>query len=267
MNADGGGGCSGDGSLGGNDDGGGNDGGVTKSQNSNLSACLSQTDSSMDVVESSPLPSFPSTSTSTSASPLPPPSSSSQIIDSIITSLLSLTALPPGTQCDLPPSHLHTLLHLASLSLTLSPSLVRLAPGVRICGDVHGQYTDLLRLLEYGHHPPRSRYLFLGDYVDRGKQGVETICLLLAYRVKYGDDVTLLRGNHEASGINRIYGFYDEVKRRYSVGMWKRFNAVFSMLPVAAVVGGRVLCMHGGISEEMMRNGLQGIEAIERPCE
>ncbi|GMI45037.1 hypothetical protein TrCOL_g3315 [Triparma columacea] len=197
----------------------------------------------------------------------PPKPSDSEIIDSIISSLLSLTALPPGSQCPLPSSHINTLLKLSSISLSQSPSLVHLEPGLKICGDLHGQYTDLLRLLEYGSHPPTTRYLFLGDYVDRGKQGVETICLLLAYRVKYGDVVTLLRGNHEASGINRIYGFYDEVKRRYSVGLWKRFNAVFSLLPAAAVVGGRVVCMHGGIGEDMIRNGLEGIEAIERPCE
>mmetsp|Transcript_22403 Transcript_22403/g.46587 ORF Transcript_22403/g.46587 Transcript_22403/m.46587 type:complete len:433 (+) Transcript_22403:110-1408(+) len=193
--------------------------------------------------------------------------SDADIIDTIISSLLSLTALPPGSQCPLPVSHIHTLLNLSSRVLSNSPSLVRLEPGLKICGDIHGQYTDLLRLLEYGSHPPDERYLFLGDYVDRGKQGVETICLLLAYKVKYGDTITLLRGNHEASGINRIYGFYDELKRRYSVSLWKKFNSVFALLPVAALVGGRVLCMHGGISESMLTNGLEGIEAIERPCE
>ena len=151
--------------------------------------------------------------------------------------------------------------------LSSSPSLVRLEPGLKICGDIHGQYTDLLRLLEYGEHPPNERYLFLGDYVDRGKQSIETICLLLAYKVKHGDSITLLRGNHEASGINRIYGFYDEIKRRYSVSLWKRFNFVFSLLPVTAVIGERVVCMHGGISESMINDGLAGIERIERPVE
>ena len=84
-------------------------------------------------------------------------------------------------------------------SLTLPPA-----------GDVHGQYYDLLRLFEYGGFPPESNYLFLGDYVDRGKQSLETICLLLAYKVKYPENFFLLRGNHECASINRIYGFYDE---------------------------------------------------------
>lgn len=111
------------------------------------------------------------------------------------------------------------------------PILLELEAPLKICGDIHGQYSDLLRLFEYGGFPPQANYLFLGDYVDRGekatrysfsiilvipfysilgKQSLETICLLLAYKIKYPENFFLLRGNHECASINRIYGNFNE---------------------------------------------------------
>jgi serine/threonine-protein phosphatase PP1 catalytic subunit len=118
-------------------------------------------------------------------------------------------------------------------------------------GDIHGQYSDLLRLFEYGGLPPEANYLFLGDYVDRGKQSLETICLLLAYKIKYPENFFLLRGNHECGSVNRIYGFYDECKRRFNVRLWKVFTECFNCLPVAALIDDKILCMHGGLSPDL----------------
>jgi serine/threonine-protein phosphatase PP1 catalytic subunit len=142
---------------------------------------------------------------------------------------------------------------------------ISLTPHLCFAGDIHGQYSDLLRLFAYGGLPPQANYLFLGDYVDRGKQSLETICLLLAYKIKYPENFFLLRGNHECASINRIYGFYDECKRRFNVRLWKTFTDCFNCLPVAALIDEKILCMHGGLSPDL--NHLDQIRAIPRPTD
>ncbi|GJN16052.1 hypothetical protein PR202_gb03002 [Eleusine coracana subsp. coracana] len=145
------------------------------------------------------------------------------------------------------------------------PNLLELEAPINVCGDIHGQFSDLLRLFDYGGLPPTSNYLFLGDYVDRGKQSIETICLLLAYKIRYPDNFFLLRGNHECASINRIYGFYDECKRRFSVRLWKLFTDCFNCLPVAAVIDDKILCMHGGLSPDL--DSLDRVREIQRPVD
>lgn len=136
---------------------------------------------------------------------------------------------------------------------------------MKICGDIHGQFFDLLKLFEMTGHPPNERFLFLGDYIDRGKNGIESICLLLAYKVMYPEKIFLLRGNHECSTISRIYGFYDECKRRYSVKLWKEFIQCFNFFPIAAVVEEKILCMHGGLSPELTE--LEVLNKLKRPLD
>ena len=105
----------------------------------------------------------------------------------------------------------------------------------------------------------------MGDYIDRGKQSIETVCLLLCYKIKYPENFFLLRGNHECAQINRIYGFYDECKRRYSIRLWRVFSDVFNCLPVAALIDEKIFCMHGGLSPEL--KNLDQIKNIMRPTD
>ena len=104
--------------------------------------------------------------------------------------------------------------------------------------------------VEYVH------YCFLGDYVDRGKNSIETLCLLLAFKIRYPGLMHLLRGNHECGHIARLYGFYDEVKRRYGIPLWTKFVTMFDYLPAAALIDERIICMHGGLSPELVERGL-----------
>ena len=142
--------------------------------------------------------------------------------------------------------------------------MVEIEAPVKIFGDLHGQFKDLLRLFQYvGGPPPKNKFLFLGDYVDRGKQGLEVICLLLAYKVRYPDKIYLLRGNHECRELNKLYGFYDECKRRYNISMWRSFLTMFNNLPVSALIDERILCMHGGLSPKLSK--LEDIADLKKP--
>ncbi|OIW13487.1 hypothetical protein TanjilG_01055 [Lupinus angustifolius] len=184
------------------------------------------------------------------------------VLDDVIRRLLEGKG---GKQVQLSESEIRQLCVNARQIFLSHPILLNLSPPIRVCGDIHGQYQDLLRLFEYGGYPPSANYLFLGDYVDRGKQSLETICLLLAYKIRYPDKIHLLRGNHEDAKINRIYGFYDECKRRFNVRLWKIFTDCFNCLPVAALIDGKILCMHGGLSPELQN--LNQIKEIQRPTE
>lgn len=184
-------------------------------------------------------------------------------LDEVIRRLLEVRRWRPGRQVQLGEGEIQQLCAASKDVFMRQPNLLELEAPIKICGDVHGQYSDLVRLFEQGGFPPQSKYLFLGDYVDRGKQSIETICLLLAYKLKYPESFFLLRGNHECASINRIYGFYDECKRRYNVRLWKLFTDCFNCLPVAALINDRILCMHGGISPDL--HSLDQIRALPRP--
>ncbi|KAF7291305.1 Serine/threonine-protein phosphatase [Mycena indigotica] len=198
--------------------------------------------------------------------PVPGPSHKIEIdLDSVIERLLEGRGNRPGKTVKLQEYEILYLCQRSREVFMSQPMLLELEAPIRVCGDIHGQYPDLLRLFEYGGFPPESNYLFLGDYVDRGRQSLETICLLLAYKIRYPENFFLLRGNHESAAVNRIYGFYDECKRRYSVKLWKAFGDTFNCLPVAALIGDRILAMHGGISPDL--HSLDQIRMLSRPTE
>mmetsp|Transcript_47027 Transcript_47027/g.132278 ORF Transcript_47027/g.132278 Transcript_47027/m.132278 type:complete len:304 (+) Transcript_47027:114-1025(+) len=186
-------------------------------------------------------------------------------IDDCIDRCLEVRGQKPGKLVQIPEPQLKALC-LAARGVFLSQSaLLELEAPLKICGDVHGQYHDLLRIFEHGGFPPDSSYIFLGDYVDRGKQGLETISLMFCYKVKFPDNFFQLRGNHECASITRIYGFYDECKRRYNIKLWKQFCDVFNCLPVCGLIDEKIICMHGGLSPEI--TDFEQIRRLVRPTD
>ena len=159
------------------------------------------------------------------------------------------------------------------------PNILKVSAPVKVFGDIHGQYIDLMSFFDKWGSPSETMngdimsndYLFLGDYVDRGNFSLETICLLMALKVKYPDQIHLLRGNHEDILINSSFGFQNECEKRLDDdsesddSLFRLINNFFEYLPFAAVIEDQILCLHGGIGANV--NKLSDIESIPRPFE
>ncbi|EAX90122.1 Ser/Thr protein phosphatase, putative [Trichomonas vaginalis G3] len=131
--------------------------------------------------------------------------------------------------------------------LSEEKTVLQLQGDIYAVGDIHGSIDDLIRIFEKCGYPPKQKYIFLGDYVDRGEYGLEVVSLLLALKVKYPDCVYLLRGNHEIERISSFYGFYDEIALKYSLDLYKKIHYTFNFLPIAAVIQKKAFCVHGGL--------------------
>ncbi|XP_022730629.1 serine/threonine-protein phosphatase BSL3-like isoform X2 [Durio zibethinus] len=155
----------------------------------------------------------------------------------------------------------------------VEPTVLQLKAPIKIFGDLHGQFGDLMRLFdEYGAPSTAGDiayidYLFLGDYVDRGQHSLETITLLLALKIEYPNNVHLIRGNHEAADINALFGFriecIERMGERDGIWAWHRINRLFNWFPLAALIEKKIICMHGGIGRSI--NHVEQIENLQRP--
>jgi serine/threonine-protein phosphatase 6 catalytic subunit len=150
--------------------------------------------------------------------------------------------------------------------LLAEDTVPNLSAPVVIVGDLHGQYYDLLELFRIGGDPSQTNYCFLGDYVDRGYNSIETWQLLVLLKVKYPNRITLLRGNHESRQVSQVYGLYDEVQRKYgNASVWRDCAETFDYLPLAAVIAGKIFAVHGGLSPDIA--SVDQIRQIERISE
>jgi protein phosphatase len=159
------------------------------------------------------------------------------------------------------------------------PMVLRLRAPIKVYGDIHGQFVDLMRLFARYKAPTDGEggdldsmdYLFLGDFVDRGSFSLETVVLLFALKVAHPHQIHMIRGNHEDPTINAIYGFRDECRRRLKEdpdepdSCWNKFNKAFEWLPIGAIVEDRILCIHGGIGGAV--GTISQVEALPRPLQ
>jgi diadenosine tetraphosphatase ApaH/serine/threonine PP2A family protein phosphatase len=182
--------------------------------------------------------------------------------DALSTDPASLDSI--GTDKALPEFSECTLLRLCSIAAAHFQSqstILRLNGPITIVGDIHGSLHDLFRIILLAG--PDARFLFLGDYVDRGAFSIECITLLYVLTCKFPDRFYLLRGNHECVDVCSDYGFKADILTLYSEEVFIAFCDSFAWMPLAAVVNASLFCVHGGIGPGVHR--LEQIEAIPRP--
>ncbi|KAJ3450171.1 serine/threonine-protein phosphatase pp2a-related [Anaeramoeba flamelloides] len=179
----------------------------------------------------------------------------SQILDSQIKDLESYNLLPT--------TELIQLCERAKLLFVKEPNMLKIDPPVVVCGDIHGQFPDLLSVFQFHGSCKDQKYLFLGDYVDRGKYSIECISFLLALKVRHPNNIYLLRGNHECRSISKAQGFRKECRRKYpKTNIWEIFVDLFDYLPLCATIGDSFFAVHGGLSPDIQK--IETIQSIDR---
>lgn len=144
------------------------------------------------------------------------------------------------------------------------PTLLKLSAPITLVGDVHGQLYDLRRIFKQCGDPSKRKYLFLGDYVDRGFLSLDTITLLFCYKILYPQNIFLLRGNHEFPNVNKFCGFYNSIMKEYNnKSIFDKANEIFEYISLAALINEKVFCSHAGISSKL--DSFEQINEIEKP--
>eukprot|EP00928_Gymnodinium_smaydae_P085835 TRINITY_DN694_c0_g1_i1.p1 TRINITY_DN694_c0_g1~~TRINITY_DN694_c0_g1_i1.p1 ORF type:complete len:551 (-),score=133.98 TRINITY_DN694_c0_g1_i1:73-1725(-) len=150
----------------------------------------------------------------------------------------------------------------ASDLFSAEPNLLKLSDPITVVGDIHGQYFDLVKLLEVGGSPAEQQYIFLGDYVDRGSFSIEVVILLFAYKIRYPKLIRMLRGNHECRQMTSFFNFREECEYKYNSSVYDAFMDAFDTLPLACTINGKFLAVHGGISPKMA--SLKAVNGVDR---
>ena len=208
-----------------------------------------------------------------------------KLCDLFIENLLQPEAWLKDTRDDIGENFVFDIDQIASLTkqcmeiVASQPNILKVSAPVKVFGDIHGQYIDLMNFFSKWGSPSEgpngdimtNDYLFLGDFVDRGNLSLETICLLMALKVKYPDRIHLIRGKHEDILINSGFGFQNECQGRLhdesenDDSLFALINNFFEYLPFAAIIEDKILCVHGGIGSNVKK--LSDIEDIKRPFE
>ena len=147
------------------------------------------------------------------------------------------------------------------------PNVLIINSPLCVFGDIHGQFSDMIHFLEMTGLPPNNKFLFMGDYVDRGNNSIEVCALLFAMKIMFPDSIQILRGNHECPEINSLYGLLNECESRFGNDarmVFNKINEVLCVLPLCAIISNKIFCVHGGISPHLKT--IEDITKINRFC-
>ena len=133
------------------------------------------------------------------------------------------------------------------------PNIVKIKDPVAVVGDLHGQFYDLLKCLEIAGNPDNTKYLFLGDYVDRGSFSIEILLLLFSLKINYPNSIIMLRGNHECRQMTSNFNFKKECEVKYDSEIYNLFMDTFDCLPLACLINEKFITVHGGISPDLQK--------------
>lgn len=196
-----------------------------------------------------------------------------RIADFILNAYAPILSIGPdkiteiGVTIPIPTFNENTLTSIVTIArdiFMMQETLIDVPLPVYVVGDLHGNIFDLIRILIMTGPPPKNRFLFLGDYVDRGQYSIEIVTLLFALLAKYPEHIFLIRGNHEFSRVNEVYGFKNEVISLYkSQLLFDNFNKCFNYMPLVALISKSIFCVHGGISQQIA--SLKQLKKIKRP--
>ena len=143
------------------------------------------------------------------------------------------------------------------------PTLLNIKAPITVCGDIRGNLKSLKKVFEISGDTKDKSFIFLGNYVNRGNNSLECLCLLLAYKIKYRDTFYLLRGHYDDGQLSKNYGFYQECQEKTSENIYEQIALLLNCIPLAAVLDNKIFFVHGGISPKL--NSLEQIRAIQRP--
>jgi serine/threonine-protein phosphatase PP1 catalytic subunit len=171
--------------------------------------------------------------------------------ETLLAQLLFMKGQRPGTKAKLRDIFVRKLIRSAQQCLIADTGFLRLEPPLILVGGIFAHFYDLLALFETHGYPPTQKYVFLGDIVGRGKENVETLTFLLCHKILFPNHIYIIRGYHELDFVNATDGFRREILKRYDEKMYQLCNDLFSLLPIAAVIAGKIFCVNSGIAPEL----------------